>query len=224
MKLVEQKNSEVFCDSHLVARKFKVKPQRVVEKINQIQENIDDFKGYDFVPLSFKETREYRGQKYTAYLMNRDFFMLLVPKFNTQASRQWQGQFLSQFNLMDKLLAIADANRKNSLWFAQREEKKLSRRSITDAIKDFVNYAMEGDSKGAKHYYKSITNMAYSALGVKFKTSYVRDTLDPEQLEVLAKIERRQAEYLYESMANNVPYKKIYKNLRKQIFKEFRNR
>ncbi len=219
--LVETNQNNIFCDSHLVARRFKVKPKRVVEKILQIEAHLADFKGDNFVPLISTENRKYRGQEYTAYLMNRDFFMLLVPKFNTKASRKWQGIFLSQFNLMEKNLTIAATNRKNDLWFADREEKKLARRNITDAVKDFVNYALECDSKGANYYYNAFTNMAYSTLGVKFKTSDVRDTLDGKQLKTLGEIECKQAELLYECMAYGTPYKKIFKNVKKKLAKEF---
>lgn len=219
--LVETKRNEVFCDSHLVARKFQMKHANVAVVMEKLIPKLDDFRVGGFDPKYFTEEREYRGQKYTSYLMNRDCFTVLAMRFNTKASRQWQGEFFSQFKQMEEQLLTAEINRKNDLWITGREEKKIGRKTITDAIKDFVQYARECDSKGATHYYRSITDMAYEALGVKFLTKHTRDTLDLEQLHRLDEIERRQAELLCECMAYGTPYKKIFKKLKKKITKEF---
>lgn len=217
--IVEVKRNEIFCDSHLVARKFKVKPKRVVEKILQIKNNLSDFKGDGFVPLVSTEKREYRGQEYVAYLMNRDFFMLLVPKFNTKASRQWQGRFFAQFNAMEKALLSAKINRDTELWVLEREAKKKARKTLMDVVKDFVIYAMECDSRNATFYYKAFTDMTYNAVGIERTGVPARDTLTAGQLEILAAIEAKQSELITECMAKGTPYKKIYRKVKKKISK-----
>ena len=63
--------------------------------------------------------------------------------------------------------------------------------------------------------------MSYKALGVRFVAGTTRDTLDAGQLNRLADIESKQAEYLTECMAKGTQYKKIYKDVGNNILKRF---
>ena len=98
-----------------------------------------------------------------------------------------------------------------------REQKKKARKVVAEAVKDFVEYAIKCGSRNATYYFKAFTNMAYNILGVDVKILNTRDTLDARQLERLEDIERKQAQYLHEYMACGIPYKKIFKKIKKKL-------
>jgi len=92
MQLVEVKKQEVLCDSSLLARKFNQKHNEVVKRITFL---IKDLRGVANLPeMPIKEERIYRGRKYTAYLMGREFFSLLVMRFKGKKALEWQVLFM----------------------------------------------------------------------------------------------------------------------------------
>ena len=164
MELVEIKKGEAFADSNTIAKKFCVKHADVVNKLKKLTTKLDDFRVDGFYPKYFQENRNYRGTDYTAYLINRDFFILLGMRFDTKPARKWQGQFIAGFNAMERSITAEEANKKNPSWLSDREQLKIGRKAETDVIKEFVEYATGQGSKSAKFYYKHITSATYSAL------------------------------------------------------------
>ena len=62
MELVEVNRGEVFCDSHIVAKKFGYKTTYITKHIKSVIEDLKELEGVKmFAPKIQEEEREYRG-------------------------------------------------------------------------------------------------------------------------------------------------------------------
>jgi len=216
VNLVELKKKEIVCDSSMVARKFNQKHKEVVKRITNL---VEDLRGVSNPPkLPKKEDRIYRGREYSAYLMNREFFSLLVMRFKGKKALEWQVKFNNAFYDMEKKLLIEIVNKKNDTWLANRATGIQVRTDTTDVIKDFVDYATKQGSKSAKFYYKHITMATYKALGLLIQSRpKVRDTLDLMELAHLTTAEYVAQRSITMHMADGIPYKKIYDFVKRDL-------
>jgi len=221
VELVEYNDQKVFCDSHVVAKKFGYKASRVVKLINDIQSDLSDIQEVHMcTPKSFAQDREYKGQEYTSYLMDRDFFSLLVMRFRGKKAFEWQLRFIAAFNAMEQRLLLTATNEKDQQWIGQREQSKVARREETDVIKEFVDYATAQGSKSAKFYYKHITNAAYKALDlIAAKKPKLRDSLNLYQLAELTLVEREARVSLKKYMDLGRNYKDIYTSVKDDLLR-----
>jgi len=220
MELVEVKKSEVFCDSHIVAKKFGYKNANVAIIIKKVIEDIGNLKVGGADPKVMKEERVYRGNEYTAYLMNRDFFVFLVMRFKGKKAVEWQLKFIAAFNAMENRIKVADKNAMDPLWVAQRGQGKISRKEETDVIKDFVDYATSQGSKSSGFYYKHITNATYRALDLMVqKQPKIRDTLNLYEISELLLAERIAKNALKKYMGLGRHYKDIYDSVKDDLLK-----
>ena len=227
MDLVELKKNEIVCDSSMVARKFDMKHNKVTDVIESMLSDYPDlsasstgtkspdFRGSSTTPKTlekcWKEERNYKGQDYTAYLMNREFFSLLMGRFTTKRAREWQRRFNASFYEMEKALLQLDENGKSSEWAATRLQSKQMRLQQTDVIKEFVEYATNQGSQSAKYYYKHITNATYKALQlIQHKKPKIRDTLNVMELAQLMVAENVAKQSLRKYMEAGEHYKTIF--------------
>ena len=218
MELVEVKRDDVYCDTGLIARKFGMQHAKVVKAMETLIPKLDDFRVTGFHPKYTTEDREYRGTKYTAYLLNRDCFILLGMRFDTKTARRWQGQFIAAFNEMEQRILIADENATDAQWLGQREHGKVARLQETDAIKKFVEYATAQGSTMAAFYYKHITNATYSALGLMVQRKpKLRDTMSMYEVSELLLAERMARNALLKYMALGRHYKDIYESVKDDL-------
>jgi len=218
MNLVEVKKSEIYCDSHIVAKKFGLKNAYIVDRIKKVISDIGELRVNGVDPKVMTEEREYRGNKYTAYLMNRDFFSFLVMRFKGKKAIEWQLKFIAAFNAMEKRILTADENATDPKWLGQREQGKIARLEETDVIKDFVEYATGQGSKSAKFYYKHITNATYKALGMMVqKKPKLRDTMDLYEISELLLAERIAKNSIKRYMELGRDYKDIYTSVKDDL-------
>jgi len=219
MELVEVQHNDVFCDSHVVAKKFDQKPGRIKKLITNVIEDLEVHEcTHYFNPKYIIEEREYRGNKYTAYLMNRDFFSLLVMRLKGQKAVKWQIKFIAAFNAMEQRIKTADKNATDPAWVSQRTQGKIARREETDVIKDFVEYATQQGSKSAKFYYKHITNATYQALGLMVQRKpKLRDTLNLYEISEILLAERIAKNALRKYMDLERNYKDIYSSVKEDL-------
>lgn len=218
MDLVEVKAGGVFCDSKMVAKKFKMKHAYVVRTILQVAEDISEIRVIGYHPDFFPEEREYQGQIYTAYSMNRDFFSAIVTRFRGKEALKWQLTFIAAFNTMEQRLLLVHSNETDQQWLGQREQGKVARKEETDVIQEFIDYATAQGSKSAKFYYKHFTNASYKALDlIVAKKPNLRDTLDLYQLAQLTLIEKVAQESLKKYMGLERHYKDIYTSVRDDL-------
>ena len=211
MELVEVKKDGIFCDSQMVARKFKQKHNHVTGVIEGL---IDDFRGTQHSPKIIKEEREYRGRQFTAYLMDRKFFTMLAMRFKGKTAFEWQNKFVDAFFNMERQLLLEASHRDNERWLTQRAQGKVARLEMTDCVKEFIDYATVQGSANAKFYYKHVTTATYKALGLLAqKKPKLRDTLDLMELSYLQSAEFLVQRALRRYMEEGYPYKAIYRHL-----------
>jgi len=218
MEIVESKRGQVFCDSNMIAIKFGVKHADVVRKMKTLIPKLEDFRVAAFYPKYWVEERNYRGKNYTAYLMNRDCFMVLGMRFDTKRSRKWQGQFIAAFNVLENQVLIADKNATDTKWLDHRKLLTDGRKKETDVIKEFVEYATFQGSTKANFYYKHITNATYRALGLMIqKNPKLRDTMNLYEISELLLAERVAQSALKKYMALKRDYHDIYESVKEDL-------
>lgn len=216
MELVRKVNNRPYCDSSMVAKKFGIKHNDVTKTIKRLLKRLRDT---NVTPKIEEFEKEYRGQVYTAYLMDRDFFMMLAMRFETKKAIEWQSKFITAFNEMEQRILKDIENRKDGQYIETRQQTKIARREETDVIKDFVEYATNQGSKSAKFYYNHITNATYKALELMaFKDPKLRDTLNIYQLAELMLAERLAKNNLKKYMDLGRNYKDIYESLKNDLF------
>lgn len=211
--LVFVEKKMALCDSRLIAEKFtKGKHAYVVDVINSIMEKFNLIKGRQSRPLKsdpvfIEKENEYRGQKFKYFLMNRTAFMLVVMRFRTDEAFEFQLEFIDAFNRMEECLL----NKTSNNWLTARSQSIESRRSETDVIKEFIEYAKKQGSVHADYYYKHFTNATYKALElVQHDKPSIRDSLDLMELNHLCVAEYVAQRKIEQGMAEGLHYKEIF--------------
>jgi len=211
VNLVEIYEREITCDSQTVAKKFGYKHNELMRVINNLVSDLDELRGISNLPFFEEIEKEYRGTKFKAYVMSREFFSLLSMRFRGQKALEWQMKFNTAFYDMEKALLKASENSGDHEWLKVRTQSKQMRLQQTDVIKDFVAYATSQGSKSAKFYYKHITNATYKALGlIQHKRPKLKDTLDCMELSQLMVAENVAKKSLRKYMDANEDYKSIF--------------
>jgi len=211
-ELVEVYRGNVFCDSQVVADKFGYRHPHVIKVIQKLMADLSMVKGDGLDTLKFTETeREYRGQKYKAFLMDRKSFSLLAMRFTGVKALEWQIKFNEAFYLMEKQLLIEASNRANLEWVTQRNQGKIARKNETDTLKDFVEYATSQGSQKAQFYYKHFTLATYKCLKlIEMEKPKLRDTLNVMELSQLMIAEHIADASIRKHMEAKEHYKSIY--------------
>ena len=215
MELVEYKKKDIYCDSSMVAKKFNIQHAKVVRTIETLIERLRVTNCHAKIE-SFQ--KEYRGQVFTAYLMDREFFSMLSMRFNNKKALEWQIKFNNAFYEMEERILKSLENKEDDNFIEARVQTKIGRREETDIIKDFIDYATNQGSKSAKFYYKHITNATYKALELMIhKKPALRDTLDIYQLSELLLAERLAKNSLKKYMDMGRNYKDIYESVKEDL-------
>jgi len=218
MELVEIKGNEIYCDSHVLARKLKQKHAEVVRRIKKLNKDLLKLRVVSNHPCESTEEREYRGQKYTSYLMRREYFSLLMMRFTGDLALEWQVKFNNAFYLMEKQLIKFKSNSNNQQFLGKRVQSKIARKEETDVIKEFVEYATNQGSKSAFRYYGNITKATYKALGlIVQKKPKLRDSLDMYEISELILAERIATLSLKKYMDLGREYHDIYNSVRDDL-------
>lgn len=223
-ELVMVKRGKIFTTSVIFSDEFEIEHSKVTARIRKLTRE------HSRVKNEFKESifKNDRNRTYDMYHMTKAGFMFLL--MNTGAKEKklqklWDMQFkiIDAFELMERKLLQQESNKQNLEWNKSREQGKQIRLSLTDIIKEFVEYAECQGSKNAKRYYSNITKMEYKALGfIEQSKPKVRDTLNLLELHQLILAEdlckRKIEQYIKEEMH----YKEIYM-LVKQDIESFAN-
>lgn len=219
--LVTIKGDEIYCDSSVVAKKFGVRHDTFSKTVQKMLSDYPDLRpigdvavNHDAEEKYYTENRNYKGQDYTAYMMNRPFFSLVSMRFRNKDAREWQRKFNSAFYMMEKRLIQVETNQSDQSWISTRQQGKIARINETDVIKDFVEYATNQGSKNAKFYYKHITNATYKALGLMAQgRPKIRDEMNIYHIAELMLAERLAQDKLKQYMELGRHYKDIYKSV-----------
>jgi phage regulator Rha-like protein len=224
-ELVISKKSKLFCDSETVAKKFRKKHNKVVIKIEKLIDDLDLASKEVTLSVPYeiiKEEREYKGQAYNSYLMNQPFFSLLAGRINTKEALKWQAKFNDEFyhrRIQNQAIKRQIAsNKADESYNAARQIAVKSRRGETDAIQNFIKYALCQGSKNADRYYTLYSKMQISALfNVKVKTKNVRKLLNAVQTNRLQICDDIVTDNVADYIEEGMFYKDIYKEVKKKV-------
>ena len=210
--LVECKNKQITTTSLKISKYFGKVHKDVVKIINNFDD--DEFKGGNFTPLKL----EYRGQKFNAFKVTQDGFLLLAMGFTGKKAEKWKKNFIVAFREMEKSLLQTQTNKSDIEWNQTRLVGKQARLEETDTIKEFVDYATDQGSKSAQFYYKHITNATYKALGLMAqKNPKLRDAMDIYEISQLLLAEKLASNKIKEYMDLGRHYKDIYKSVQEDL-------
>jgi Rha family phage regulatory protein len=200
-------SSAMEVSSRTVAEVFNKPHARVLHAVSQLEASTQ-FAQTNFRLCEYKDTN---GRMRPEVVMTRDGFAFLCMGFTGAKAAQWKEKFLAAFNAMEKALL---KNNEELEWKAARLQIKAVRKSVTNAVQDFVEYATAQGSTSARMYFSNITKMEYAALGMldKQKTALgnFRDTLDLLDLCYLQTAEMIAKASLEQGMAEKMHYKEIY--------------
>jgi phage regulator Rha-like protein len=219
MQLVEKIGNDAYAESNLISRKVGAKHATIVLTLDRIIEDLGSSRiTLKHPPKFIKEEREYRGQKFTAYLINRPMLSLLMARLKTKRAKEWFFEFNDAFYEMEEVIFRESYNKNNQEWIALRGETKVLRKETTDVIKEFTEYATKQGSKSAKFYYKHFTNATYKALGmIVNKKPKLRDTMRVFELYELILAEKFIQDKIKEYMELGRNYKDIYQTIKKDL-------
>lgn len=206
-KIVEMIEGKPMTTSIIVAKKFGREHRTVLRSIETLDCS-DEFRAHNFVRTDYKSVQ---GHNKPMYRMTRDGFTFLCMGFTGDKAAKWKEAYIKAFNMMEDRLTQQNEALE---WKQARLQGKAARKSVTDAIQRFVDYATNQGSKNASRYYSNITKMEYAALDLISQRETVpsnfRDTLDALDLAFLTTAEYIAKAAIEQGMTAGMDYKDIY--------------
>lgn len=198
-----------------IADKFDKQHRDLLVKIRKIIKMNSDFGERNFSLSSYISDQ---NKELPCYNMTRDGFTMLAMELSGSKVFEWKIKYIEAFNAMEsRLLKETDTLE----WKQARLQSKQARRSFTDVVKEFVQYATDQGSKSANMYYMNITKMEYAALEITEKGQKLpknfRETLDCMDLCFLATAEQVAKNAITQGMVQNLYYKEIYKLAKEKV-------
>lgn len=218
MELIVKRKNGLFCTSHMVAEKFEVEHNKVVQMIDnfldkyskirvELSSTLDLMSPPEFIKVKIT----YKSQTFDGYEMNKTAFEHIATKFKTKRAFEWQLKFIDAFSRMEAAF-------NSEAYLEARRTGKLIRREETDTVQEFIKYATAQGSENARNYYSNISTMENKALFLldqKYKN--LRELLDFSQLITVASADKIVSKALLDGMAQNLPYKDIYKLAKQNV-------
>ena len=121
---------------------------------------------------------------------------------------------------MRRQLDALKSHQSTDQWQAARLEGKAHRRSETDAIKAFVEYAQKQGSGSPDRYYEALTKMENAALFVVAgKYPNLRNIMSSAQLFQIGCADQIIVKALKSGMDKEMPYKDIFQVAKAEVMK-----
>lgn len=203
-------------NSKNVSDKFEKQHRDILVKIRGIIKQSGTFGERNF---SLSSYRSDQNKDLPCYEMTRDGFTMLAMELSGKKVFKWKIKYIAAFNAMEsQLLKESDSLE----WKQARLQSKQARRSFTDVVKQFVQYATDQGSRSASMYYMNITKMEYAALELTEKGQRMpkdfRETLDCMDLCFLATAEQIAKNAIQQGIESELHYKDIYKLAKDRVF------
>lgn len=213
--LIQIDNGQMWTTSLLVAEKFNKRHDTVLRAFRNL-ECSDEFRLCNFAESSYTNAQ---GKMQPMLRITRDGFSMLAMGFTGAAAAKWREAFIVAFNAMEKELRLSTALQSSPEWQKVRATGKVVRLELTDAVKDFVAYAVSQGSTSAEKYYMIVTKMEYQALFMVGKAvgKAFRDSLTARQGSYLTTAEAIAQKALREGMARSLHYKDIYQLAKQRV-------
>ena len=191
---IEGKKGEerLVVSSRQIAEDFERRHNDVVDSIKKILDT------KNIVAKHFYEQKfEYRGQRFTEYLMDEQGFSFLVMGFTGDKALDWKIKYIEAFEAMRKTLERIAEERKQ--WEIERAKGIVVRHILTDTIRNMIP-----ESPNKKFAYQNYTNLVYKVLFGKStndlrqefkiqKCESVRDYFTADELAEVENLERLSA-------------------------------
>ena len=201
-------DGKVMATSLRVAEHFKKRHSNVLTAIRLLSAQLPrDSNGLFFEPVNYTDAK---GESRVSYRMTRDGFTLLAMGFTGSTAFNFKLAYITAFNSMESALQA----KTKPEWAQARLQGKTARKSLTDAVQNFVEYAKSQGSQNAERYYANITKMEYAALELTEKGQKIpkefRDTLNTMDIGFLLAAEQVCKRVLDDGVKRGLPYKDIY--------------
>lgn len=181
-----------------------------------IREHESDLKEFGSFTLGVRKSR---GRPTEFYNLNEpQVYFLMTLMQNNEKVTKFKKELIREFVRMRKALIGIQVMHQNQEWQKARIEGKAIRKETTDAIKDFIEYAVKQGSKNAVMYYSNISKMENKALFIlEQKFDNIREVLNNHQLSTIKTADRVVYETLQEGMERGMDYKDIYKLAKERV-------
>ena len=212
-ELVRIDGREPVVSSEVLAKGFEVTHQAVLKLIEKYSERFQTLRTFGF------QIRKSGGRDVRFVLFNEEQTAFLGSLLrNTDRVVEFKARLTSEFFRMRSALSALSAQKQNTEYLERRTAGKLTRRTETDTIKRFVEYAKKQGSQHAERYYANISKMKNKALfflGEKFDN--IREMLTTHQLSMVEAADTIVIRALAEGMDSATPYKDIFTTAKKRV-------
>lgn len=206
-EIVSVQHRKAITTSLRVAAAFGKNHKSVLRAIDNVKSECDDiFTRRNFAPSDYQDST---GRTLPMITMTRAGFTLIAMGFTGKAATTWKIKYIDAFDKMEAALI----QKYNLEWQQSRNESKAVRRSVTDTIQAFIQYAINQGSTHAQKYYVNLSRMTRKAIGEE----HARDMLDSMHLSFLTTAEYMIQQIIEEGMTAGLHYKDIYQITRDKV-------
>lgn len=200
--LVYLNNNDAVTDTLKIVDSFNKRHDNILAKVEYLLKNSTN------AHLNFKASsyRDSSGKSNKYYIMNRDGFLLLLMNLRGKEVLEKQEAFIELFNQLEQLALEVTSPE----YLEYREHLKDVRKSFTDTVKEFIEYATVKGSDHADRYYTIMTKDINMILFGEPKVN--RNTIGEKNLQKIEIAETLFAKLLKDEMLKDVPYKKARVN------------
>jgi phage regulator Rha-like protein len=206
-------NRHITVDSRNIAEVFERPHKNVLQTLYSL------IKDGTISRLEFKLSNYVkRGKTYPCIELNEAGFLKAMPFIGGRKSKEGQKRLVDEFLSLRQFLDKQSKVRESQAFQMVRLSGKDARKLLTDEIQTFIDYAKSNGSNNAQRYYTTITKAVYNSfLIIDSKASEVRELLTPIQLSTLQTAELTATSVLTQGMENNVYYKDIFQQIKKEL-------
>lgn len=177
------------------------KIDRTIEEWSKDNELKNKLVGYFLKSSYIDEKGEYRKE----YLLTRDGFSFLVMGFTGKKADKWKVKYIDMFNRMESALR----EKQSTEWKKTRIKGKLTRRSETDAISQYlIPLAIDQGSKNSGKLYMNYSKLVNNSIGIPPKS---RGLATRRVLNTVETMETLIEKVITEESIKGTYYKDIYK-------------
>ena len=211
--LITIEKDELMTTSLVVSEGVGYEHRTVLKLIKEHEKDISEF---GTLALGVRKSR---GRPTEFFHINEaQVYFLMTLMQNNEKVTKFKKELVKEFVRMRKALVNLHVMHQDEQWKQSRLDGKIMRKETTDAIKDFVEYAVMQGSKSAVRYYGNITTMENKALFIlEQKFDNVREVLNNHQLSTIKIADRIVYESLQEGMERGMHYKEIYKLAKERV-------
>ena len=221
-------SGEPFATSRQIAKEYGIKHSNLMRLIRDLKSFNELIKGLKIRPLIY----QYRNQEFDYFEVDEEVFLLVVGRIRTKKAETSTMNFIKAFRMLlienVAIKATIAANKANDKLKPIRERGKITRTTLTDAIKAFCAYAVEmrGKSYSKKNgepkkcpYYVHFTNLSYKKLGLSKPPVDVdrRDVFFIDDIERLEALEQKIADSIINAIDTGDDYHELYKQVKMEV-------